>query len=148
MIKRFLFYGFIGWCTEIMWTGLNSLMEGDLRLMGFTNLWMFLIYGCAVFLEPLHDRITGWRWPIRGLLWLMMIWGIEYLSGLILISILGVYPWRYTDPLAVNGLITLSFAPVWFIGGLLFEKLHLILDHTEIQTRFSFHRPKNPKENL
>lgn len=117
---------------EIIWTGLESFVHGDLRLMGFTNLWMFLIYGSAVLLEPLHDIISDWRWPLRGLFWLTIIWGIEYLSGLILLNVLGVYPWRYTDPLSVNGLITLSFAPVWFVGGLLFERIHRVLDNLEI----------------
>ncbi|RNC28540.1 MAG: hypothetical protein AWM53_01520 [Candidatus Dichloromethanomonas elyunquensis] len=132
MIKRFLIYGLIGWYSEIIWTGLDSLVRGDLRLMGFTNLWMFFIYGCAVFLEPLHDNITDWRWPIRGIFWLILIWGIEYLTGSLLHRILGVYPWHYSDPLAVNGLITFTFAPVWFVGGLLFERIHHALDIREI----------------
>lgn len=62
----------------------------------------------------------------------MVIWGIEYLSGLILLNILGVYPWRYTGMFAINGFITLSFAPVWFFGGLIFEKLHHTLDKFQI----------------
>jgi uncharacterized membrane protein len=132
MIKRFLFYGLVGWCLEIIWTGLESFVHGDLRLVGFTNLWMLLVYGSAVFLEPLHDSILNWRWPIRGLFWLMTIWGIEYISGFVLMSILGVSPWHYTDPLAVNGLITLRFAPVWFVAGLLFERVHHSLDTIRI----------------
>ncbi|AFV02953.1 hypothetical protein UNSWDHB_611 [Dehalobacter sp. UNSWDHB] len=71
---------------------------------------------------------------MRGLVWLTAIWGIEYFSGLFLLKILGVYPWRYTDPLAINGLITLSYAPVWFIGGLLFERVHRKLDAFVILT--------------
>lgn len=118
----------MGWSLEIIWTGLDSLIHGDFRLMGFTNLWMFFIYGSAVILEPLHDKISNWRWPLRGLVWLFAIWGIEYICGLVLLKLLGVYPWRYTDPLAINGLITLRFAPVWFVGGLLFEKAHRRLD--------------------
>ena len=55
MIKRFFIYGLIGWGMEIFWTGLYSLISGDLRLLAFTNLWMFFIYGAAVFLEPIHD---------------------------------------------------------------------------------------------
>ncbi len=62
------------------------------------------------------------------MIWLMVIWAIEYVSGLILVGILGVYPWRYTDPLSINGLITLRFAPVWFVSGLLFERIHHTLD--------------------
>ncbi|MCM1564775.1 MAG: hypothetical protein FNP40_15660 [Dehalobacter sp. 4CP] len=134
MLKRYLIYGLMGWSLEIIWTGLDSLIHGDFRLMGFTNLWMFFIYGSAAILEPLHDLISGWRWPLRGLVWLTAIWGIEYFSGLFLLKILGVYPWRYTDPLAINGLITLSYAPVWFIGGLLFERVHRKLDAFVILT--------------
>lgn len=132
MLKRYLLYGLIGWSLEIIWTGLESLVNGDLRLMGFTNLWMFLIYGSAVFLEPLHDYISPWRWPVRGLVWLGIIWGIEFLSGLFLVSLLGVYPWRYSGPLNIQGLITLEFAPVWFTAGLLFERIHRAFDDYNI----------------
>jgi len=132
MIKRFFLYGFSGWCLEIIFTGLDSLIHGDLRLIGFTNLWMFAIYGLAILFEPLHDRISHWNWPWRGLFWLTLIWAMEYFTGLFLVITLGVYPWRYTDPYAVDGLITLRFAPVWFIGGLLFEKVHRFLDTMQI----------------
>jgi len=132
MIKRYLFYGLAGWTIEIMFTGLDSLVHGDLRLIGFTSLWMFFIYGLAVFLEPLHDLIARWQWLLRGLFWMLLIWSIEYLCGFVLVQVLGVYPWKYTDTYAVDGLITLRFAPVWFLGGLLFERIHLFLDTTEV----------------
>lgn len=128
MIKRFFFYGIFGWGIEIIWTGLGSLIGGDLRLLGQSNLWMFLIYGCAVFLEPLHHMIAGWNWFLRGLVWVAMIWGIEYTSGLVLYFLLGVHPWYYTDKLAVNGLITLAYAPAWFVAGMIFERLHTSMD--------------------
>lgn len=129
MLKRFLFYGIAGWGIEIIWTGLHSLVVGDLRLVGHSNLWMFFIYGCAIFLEPVHHAITRWSWLFRGLLWVLIIWGIEYASGFILHQILGVYPWRYTDRLSINGFITLSYAPAWFVAGMVFERLHRTLDN-------------------
>jgi len=129
--KRFLFYGLLGWTIEIIFTGMDSLIRGDLRLTGFTNLWMFFIYGMAVFLEPLHDFIAKWKWPLRGLFWMFLFWGIEYVSGFILVNVLGVYPWYYTDAFAVDGLITLRFAPYWFAAGFLFEKIHSFLDNIE-----------------
>jgi len=132
MLRRYLLYGLLGWVLEIIWTGLESLISGDLRLLGFTNLWMFLIYGSAVFLEPLHDYISDWRWPVRGLIWLGVIWGIEYFSGLFLFGLFGVYPWYYNWPLNIHGLITLEFAPVWFVAGLLFERVHRTLDNFTI----------------
>lgn len=41
----FLFCGFIGWCLEILWTGLHSLLQGDASMKGTTSLLMFPIYG-------------------------------------------------------------------------------------------------------
>lgn len=128
MFKRFFFYGLAGWGIEMVWTGMHSLFSGDLTLLGQSNLWMFFIYGCAVFLEPLHHAISRWNWPLRGLLWVIVIWTIEYASGLLLYKLLGAYPWYYSDRLAVNGLITISYAPAWFVAGLIFEKFHKSLD--------------------
>ena len=132
MVKRFVIYGFVGWVIEIFWTGMHSLIIGDLTLQGYTNLWMFFIYGCAVFLEPIHDILSNWRWMVRGLLWVVIIWGIEYTSGLILFKILGVYPWYYTGPFAIDNLVRIDYAPAWFVAGLLFERLHKALDVMEI----------------
>lgn len=128
LLKRFLFYGVTGWGIEIVWTGLGSLISGDLRLMGYSNIWMLLIYGCAVFLEPLHDIIAEWNWLARGAIWMVLIWGMEYTSGFLLYIVLGVHPWIYSGPLAIDGLVTLAFAPAWFCAGLLFERIHNMLD--------------------
>jgi hypothetical protein len=128
MLKRFAIYGLIGWSTEIAWTGLESLINGDLRLLGYSSIWMFFIYGCAVFMEPIHDTIAGWNWFFRGIVWLVIIWGMEYSSGLLLYLVLGVHPWLYTDRMAVDGLVTLAFAPAWFAAGLMFERIHRTLD--------------------
>lgn len=113
---------------EIIWTGLDSLRSGDIRLIGYSNIWMLLVYGLAVFLEPLHDIIRGWNFLIRGIIWIVLIWGMEYSTGLLLYLILGVHPWLYSGPLAVDGLVTLTYAPVWFIAGLVFERIHNTLD--------------------
>ena len=132
MFKRFILYGIAGWGIEIIWTGIGSLISGDIRLTGHSNLWMFFIYGCAVFLEPIHHAISQWRWFVRGMVWLLLIWTIEYTSGFLLHLVLGVYPWYYTDRLAISGLITLAYAPAWFTAGLVFERMHSSLDNYRI----------------
>lgn len=135
MIKRYVIYGLIGWNTEVIWTGLHSLMVGDLRLSGFTNLWMFFIYGLAVFLEPIHDIIGRWRWIVRGIIWVFVIWGIEYATGFILENIINLKPWVYKGPYAIDGLIRLDYFPWWFAAGLIFEKIHKTLDIYILDTR-------------
>jgi hypothetical protein len=132
MIKRFLFYGLSGWCIEVAFTGAASLLSGDLRLLAHTNLWMFFIYGCAVFLEPLHDIIRNWNWFFRGVIWTVIIWGMEYSSGLLLVKLLGIYAWYYGGQLSVDGLVNLSFAPAWFLAGFIFERLHRTLDYMTV----------------
>lgn len=132
MVKRFFIYGILGWGIEVIWTGMGSIISGDLRALGFTNLWMFLIYGCAVFLEPLNDIISNWKWPARGFIWVIIIWGMEYSSGLLLNTILGVKPWIYSGRFSIDSFIRLDYAPAWFIAGLLFERIHKTLDKYRI----------------
>lgn len=121
---RFLIYGLIGLTLEVLYTGLASLLKGDWSMQGFTFLVMLPIYGLAIFLEPVHNKIRPQPWWLRGLIYLALIWGIEYLTGWVLSLILGSCPWTYRDPLNVNGLITLRMAPEWFLSGLGFEFIH------------------------
>ena len=128
MTKKFIIYGVAGWGMEVLWTGIFSMFTGDTTLSGFTTLWMFPIYGCAVFLEHIHDIIRKWPFYIRGLLWVLIIYGIEYTSGLLLSRILGIYPWHYEGVLAIDGFVRLDYAPAWFVAGIFFERMHDFLD--------------------
>lgn len=136
MGKRFIFYGLTGFCLEVLWTGLFSGIKGDVRLTGHTYIWMFFIYGLAVFLEPVHDRIRYLPIILRGSIYMIFIFAVEFVSGLFLKNIIGVCPWNYSDlPFSVFGLITFSFAPIWFLVGLLFEKAHDLLVRTNINLK-------------
>ncbi|MBO8168995.1 MAG: hypothetical protein H0Z35_07420 [Thermoanaerobacteraceae bacterium] len=134
MWQRFAIYGMLGWITEIIWTGLGSLVKGDWNLTGYSYLWMFPIYGLAVFFEPIHDAMRRYPWYFRGLVWLAGIWLVEYVTGWAIEMLVGRVPWDYTAKTAyhIKGLIRLDYAPVWFGAGLLFEKLHDYLDRVRI----------------
>jgi len=124
-IKRFFAYGILGWSMEILWTSAWNAIRGDVSLTGVTYAWMFPIYGAAVFLEEIHERIRGWSWYARGAVWVMIIFAIEYFSGWLLRQILGICPWDYSGSrYSVNGLIRLDYAPAWFTAGLVFERIH------------------------
>jgi len=124
MLVRFTIYGLTGLVLEVVYTGLASLLAGDLSMHGFTFLVMFPVYGLAVFLEPVADRLRPYPWWGRGLVYLVLIWLVEYLSGSIMRYALGACPWNYRDPLNINGYITLRMAPEWFLAGLGFERIH------------------------
>lgn len=121
---RFFIYGLLGWGMEVLYTGLGSALRGNLRLEGHTYLWMFPIYGLAVFLEPLHNFIRPLNWYLRGLIWVLVIWILEYTTGSAIRWLAGTSPWIYRGGWQVGGLIRLDMAPLWFVVGLLFEQLH------------------------
>lgn len=134
--------GIAGWCLEVMFTSVDSIMAGDLRLMGRTSLIMFPIYGLGAFLLPISHIIDNWLTGIpgleaagvdrmsgvgrmirHGLIYMVLIFIAEYITGMWLTG-LGICPWDYSVwPDNVGGVIRLKFAPLWFGTGLLFEFL-------------------------
>lgn len=119
---------------EVFWTGILSLLQGNWDLQGMTYLWMFPIYGLAVFLEPLHDRLHGTNLLLRGFIYLALIFAVEYLAGWSLTQVLGHCPWDYSQMTLwpMDGYISLDYAPVWFVVGFLFERIHHLLDRIRI----------------
>ncbi|NLM97876.1 MAG: hypothetical protein GX175_09775 [Halanaerobiaceae bacterium] len=128
MITRFFVYGLAGWCMEIFWTGLGSLVRGEAELRGWTYLWMFPIYGLAILMEPIHNQIRDWPFYLRGIVYVFFIFMIEYTTGWILRNTISLCPWDYShSAYSINGLIRLDYAPAWFAAGLIFEKIHDLL---------------------
>ncbi|MBU5307633.1 putative ABC transporter permease [Clostridioides mangenotii] len=124
MIIRFLIYGALGWCMEILWTGFHSLKDKDYKMTATTSIWMFFIYGMVVFFEPVCDLLAGLPIIIRGGVYVLCIFGIEYLTGGFLRR-LGTCPWDYTGSrFSINGLIRLDYAPAWFLAGIIFETVY------------------------
>lgn len=134
MITRFIIYGILGWAIEIFWTGMGSFLSGNWELPGITYLWMFPIYGLAVFMEALHHRIDKLPWYVRGMIYTGVIFAIEYTSGWRLEMVLGRCPWDYSSSTHyhLDGYIRFDYAPAWFIVGLLFERVHDFLDRIKL----------------
>ena len=123
MKNRFIFCGVIGWCAEILWTGLNSLANGQFQLMGHSSLWMFPIYGCAALIEPLSRFYRKLHIVCRGMIYMLHIFFAEFVSGSILKK-WGICPWDYSaSPFHIAGVIRLDYAPLWFGLGLFYEFL-------------------------
>lgn len=132
MNLNFIFYGLLGWNMEIIWTGIWTLADGKFDLVGHTSLWMFIIYGFAgAAFETVHEKIREKRWYERGLIWMYLIFICEFVSGF-LFSLVGIYPWHYEGLFNVLGFIRLDYAPLWFAVGLIFEKVHTVLENTEL----------------
>lgn len=128
VMKRFFIYGFIGCSMEVFWTGIASLFKGDSALMSHSSIWMIVIYGMAIFLEPFQDALKNKHCIIRGLVYMSLIYATEYITGFAL-NIFDIKVWEYTDAFNLHGYITLYFAPLWFTVGLFYEKVRMWLDN-------------------
>lgn len=138
--SAFLCCGFAGWCLEVIFTSVESLLAGDLRLMGRTSLLMFPIYGLGVLLGPIAGLTDRWladlpgfpaqtrlspaaRLLRHGLLFMVLIFTAEYAAGRLFVY-LGICPWDYSAcPDQIDGVIRLRFAPLWFLTGLILERV-------------------------
>jgi uncharacterized membrane protein len=135
MGKRFIFYGLLGLCMEVCWTGMGALFKGDMKLSAFTYIWMLPIYGLGVFLEVVHDKMRNMPIVLRGGIYAILIFFVEYSSGMLLRKMIGVCPWDYSgSAFSVNGVIRLDYFPVWFLVGLIYERIHDALDRMCITT--------------
>ena len=124
MMIRFIIYGLLGWNIEVVWTGFCGLLSGDINLVGRTSLWMFLIYGGGgLLLEKVWYRINHLNRFERGIVWMLLIFAVEFISGGVL-RLIGIVPWQYNSLFSVAGLIRLDYGPLWFVVGLIFEKVN------------------------
>jgi uncharacterized membrane protein len=132
MIIRFIIWGMLGWCGEIIWTAIReklSRQQRDWKLRGTTYLWMFPLYGLiGPLYEPVHSSVRAWPWPLRGVIYMSGFWAVEYLTGWLLKHLIGACPWDYSHARwHVHGFIRLDYGPVWFLVGLGLEPVHDLL---------------------
>lgn len=122
-MTNFIRCGIIGWCFEILWTSLNSFKRKERKLIGQTSLLMFPIYGIAAIIKPIYSRIEKYNVCIRGSLYTVAFFTVEYITGFLLKKY-NCCPWDYSNnKYNLKGLIRLDFAPLWFTCGLIYEKI-------------------------
>jgi len=132
--KNFILCGLIGWCLECIWTGLASLIHGDRALTCHTSFWMFPIYGMASFIEPIHKHAKHKPVAIRGILYTILIYIVEFVTGCLL-KLIHACPWNYSKARHnLKGVIRLDYFPAWFGMGLLYEKILDLID--QIRTKY------------
>lgn len=138
---RLVFYACLGVTGEVVFTAicarLGIVLTDDLddpearsgwRLKGHSFVWMLPIYGFGLLgFELAHDALRSAAWPIRGLAYVALLYGIEYVSGALLVRLTGRPVWRWVGRVSVGGHIHLAMAPIWLALGLAFEPLHDLL---------------------
>ena len=108
MKKAFILCGLTGWCMEILWTGLHSILSGELTMTGKTSL---------------SGKLSAVPLFVRGCIYTVGFFFVEFISGALL-RCFHMCPWDYSNtPLNYRGLIRPDYAPLWFGAGLFFEKI-------------------------
>lgn len=119
MTITFIIFGVVGMTAEVVFGAIKALFrDRSYELKGSTSLWMFFIYGLIAFIYPvIAVRIGDLPWWGRGLIYMIAIYIVEYISGWILRK-LTVCPWNYPQKWSISGLVYLPYAPLWFGFGL------------------------------
>ncbi len=130
MLKRFLIYGLTGIALEVIWTGLWGFLGGDAAFTGHSSVIMLFIYGMVVFMEPLFLQLERSPLFLRGMVYMSLIFAVEYWSGLLL-RLMRIEVWDYyASALNIRGVIRMDYAPVWFAAGLMYEFMSKRLGNT------------------
>lgn len=124
--NNFMKCGLIGWGLECFWTGCGSIRENkDKKMSCATSLWMFPIYGMAALISPISHLLKGKNVMMRGTVYTVCIFLTEYGTGSLLKK-KGCCPWDYSSAKTnFKGVVRFDYAPLWFIVGLLYEKILL-----------------------
>ena len=127
---RFAAYGLIGWCAEVLFTGIHDFVRNrDKRLPSRSSIWMFPVYGLlAPLYEPLHDAVRDKPAPIRAAAYGIGFLVVEYGTGRVFRKLVGQAPWDYSYAKHhLHGLIRPDYFPIWAAAGLAMEPVHDIL---------------------
>ncbi len=125
--QRLYFWGVHGVFSEVMFTAIwEFVVSGNWRLMGVSSIWSFWIYGLGTFLmaETGYNILISYKVSLlyRCFIYVICTYVWEFSCGLILDFIFGTRPWDYSDfDYDIMGLITMEYAPIWFLAGLYFE---------------------------
>lgn len=111
---------------ELMWTGLNSFVSGDITFSGHSSLIMAVIYGMVVFLEPIFDLFKGQYALVRIVTYSAFIFMAEYYWGIFLRS-MGICPWVYSSKYNISNVIRLDYIILWMTAGYVYERLYFYL---------------------
>lgn len=138
MKKWLLFFAFgcVGITAEIFFTASSDVAASIMnhqainwRLMGFSYIWMFPIYGLVAFLAPLLLKFID-KYPLLLRLFIMalIIFTVEFITGFILDKVTGRCPWEYQHGYHIMGYIQLEYLPAWMGFAFMIEKIYKFLD--------------------
>ena len=131
-----LFFGCFGMACEIFVVAFTNLFKSTplwdeplWSLTGKTYVWMFPVYVLIpILLGPLKKLLKEQHLIIRLLIYVLIIYAIEFSSGFLLEQLTGKCPWEYTSGWEIMGYIRLDYFPSWLFFAYILETLYSYLD--------------------
>jgi uncharacterized membrane protein len=129
---RFFIFACIGLLLEVFYTAGIQLMNGNWNMHGSSSPWMMIDYGLLGIVtmwlaRPMIAR--GVPLPARAVVYMLGIYIVEYVSGIIFTQVFGLRIWDYSSiPYNLHGQIMLLSAPFWYALGLGIELLYRWVD--------------------
>ncbi|ESO06684.1 hypothetical protein HELRODRAFT_64291 [Helobdella robusta] len=123
---RLYIYAIHGYVTEVMFTAAwEFVVNYNWKFPGMTSVWALFIYGLStLIIEKLYFVMKD-RLPLlaRALIYTVWTYCWEFSTGYVLKQF-NACPWDYT-PFENDfmGLVTLEYAPLWFIGSIIAEQV-------------------------
>jgi len=137
----YLFFACFGLSCEVCFVAFTNFIqdrsfcnESIYALTGKTYVWMIPIYMLIPFLGGklfhLFQHQALWQ---RLMIYVSILYCIEFCSGFILEMLTGKCPWEYTSGWHIAGYIRLDYLPAWtlfvFVVEYLFLYLNKIMSH-------------------
>lgn len=121
-----LLFGVLGLGLEVIFTSAFEIRKVEKRhLMGYSSLWYLPLYMLTpLFLIVTSSLVFPRHILIRGLIYMTVIFVIEYTGMFLLRKLLGSSPSEasyHASKWNIHGLIRLDYAPAMFLMGLIFE---------------------------
>ena len=129
MVFEMALFAILGLGFEIVFTAVLDWKSDKRRfLMGYSSLWYAPLYALApVFLHLTSVRVFEIPFWMRGVIYALIIWFVEYFGMLALRLLLGASPSEesyYKSSWSIHGLIRLDYFPAMFLLGLAFEVVY------------------------
>ncbi|CAF0752784.1 unnamed protein product [Brachionus calyciflorus] len=123
---KFYLYGLQGIFTEVVYTALyDTIADKNRKLIGVSSVWAFLIYAAShLVIEKMSAFLIKKNISILFRAFVYVLWTFvwEFSTGFIL-QMFNACPWYYEFSYNFMGLVTLEYAPLWYIGSIFAEQV-------------------------
>ena len=136
----FLLYTALGISMEVIFTGIGDIIRDQANGLPFdstlpcrASLWIIPIYGLSAtgafgIIGAFWPKLFSRHWFIRGLIYMLVIYGFEFMWALALESLLGIQVWNYENSeYRIWRYINPYFCLPWFLFGFALEKVKLVI---------------------